>query len=169
MAKEYIHLNSSKIELCFTKSNTVGSHLIRSTLEEPVSHVCLMVENAVIHSNFYGVHVDFKKRFLTKNTVVYRIPLEFKFKDLQERLEYLMQFYSKYDWSGFCYFAWRAVLRKLLNIPFPHKNLLNNRKAYLCTEFASMVIDRKDHGITTPYQLYLELKGERPQNGRILH
>jgi hypothetical protein len=168
MADQYIRLDSEEIELCFTRSNNLGSRIIRNVLEEPVSHVCFMVENAVIHSNFYGVHVDLKKRFMTENIVVYRIPLKYKFPDLQERLQYLMQFYAPYDYTGFIYFAWRAVLRRFLGIPLPDKNKLNQKNAYLCTEFATMILDEKEHGIITPYQLYQRLL-QGGHDGRLLH
>ena len=162
-----IVITSDKIKLCFTRSNTVGSKIIQSVLEEPVSHVCFMTDNAVIHSNFLGVHIDFKQRFLTKNEIVYEIPLEYS--DLAERIRYIVQFYRRYDYGAFIYFSWRAVLRRLFNVPLPQKNLLNARNAYLCTEFATMVLKNQEHGILSPYQLYQKLTEKGGLDGRIFH
>lgn len=164
-----LNFQSEHMSILFTRSNSLASRLICGVLDEPVSHVCFLVENAIIHSNFLGTHVDFKQRFLKENQVIYRVEIEQDFSVLQQRLEELLQSYSSYDFSAFFYFGWRAILKKYLGIPFPLQNKLNTPKAYLCTEFATMILNKREHGIISPYQLYLKLEEEGAKDGRILN
>lgn len=152
------------MRLLFTKNNMPLSWLIRWGLDEPVSHVSFVFdEKLVFHSQLFGVHLAWFDTFKKSQTIVYEL-------DISGSLEYEESVYLSllgqvdgrpYDYKAFCYFMWRGLLKKVFGIPMPKTSIHNDKRAFLCTELAFVILkllklDEKeiDLSVTSPFQLF---------------
>jgi hypothetical protein len=142
------------MKILFTRKD---SDIICWALEEPVSHVALLVDDDnVLHITMTGVKYESLVSFLKKRRVVLRLdhygPVDLSIADKK------MVFY---DYLALCYFGYRALLRKFFGLKFPDKLVYNATNAYLCTEFLIKLICKKSNKMLTPMELYNKLyKGE---------
>jgi len=137
--------------ILFTKSNTIGSNLIRWVTDEPVSHVALRIGQSVYHSKFgRGITREPLEKFREKNVVVYRVTIYNAYFSGIER------YTGGYDYLALLFLGLRYLL------PFlPKVNLWQVTGMYLCTEYITKLINKEEDSMITPYQLYNELRSER--------
>ena len=159
-----------EFDVLFTRSNRIGSRLIRWALEEPVSHVAIRTQNTIIHSNFSGTHADWDNRWLNNNLVVYSVRVKMPFEETMYRLQNLMSNYAKYDFGAFLYFGYRALVSKITGTPIHGHNAWEARGAYLCTEFATkLLLGEEETNLVSPYQLYNRLRQIPIYTERTIH
>ena len=145
------------MRILFTKSDRIGSNLIRWGLEEPVSHVAMEVENLVLHSTWDGVDIDHIHTFLETREIVCSV--EIPELGWEKMLEIARKYEGRsYDFVGLLLFAGAALSRKFFGTPLPKYNTWNQKEAFLCTEIATMALFGRENGIITPYELYLRLE-----------
>jgi len=144
------------VRILFTKSDLIGSNTIRWGLEEPVSHVAIQFGNYVAHSTWGGVDIDHLTTFTKHRQIVFAVDIK---GDENKISELLSKYESKsYDFTGLIYFILMAVRRKLFGIALPKTNKWAKDNTFLCTELATKLVEGKENGIITPYELYLTLK-----------
>ena len=144
-----------------TKSHSILSILIRWAFNSKGSHILFSFDNDrwVVHSNLLGVNIRLFKNFMVGCTVVelieYQLDLELEEAIFQALLEQTSE--DSYDYPGFAYFIWRALLFKAFNIPLPKRNAWGKANMEICTEmigrlprWITNIPDDIDLGITTP-------------------
>lgn len=160
--------------LIWTSSKLPLSKLIQWAFNEPTSHFGIVFDNGIIfHSNLAGTHVEWFKTFTKKCEIVFSKYYDLSLEEEEQIFQNILTTYDdrSYDFIGFLYFGWRALLLKLFKKPLPEKNKWNSGKSYLCTELAGTLPDnivsnsvkKRDLSIITPYKLYLEID----KNGKI--
>lgn len=154
------------MKIIFTKNKKLGSKFIRWGLEEPVSHVAILFDNGfILHSHINGVEPVWGKTFLESNEVVFSLSYR-KQKSLNREMKLMGELLNKYDKAEYdlgslAYFVWRGFLRKFFNKPLPEENKWNNKKAFLCSGWATVLIKNKENDMITPYELYQRLKQDK--------
>lgn len=143
--------------ILFTTGHSPLSRAIRSRTGEPCSHVALECAGWVVHSNLFGVRVDLLVDFLQVADVVYELPVPMDAGMILSK--YLQYRHSGYDFGALMY----LFLRSIPGFKFilPEKNLWKSNGMFLCTEWATQVLQNKENSVITPYQLYLELSREQ--------
>lgn len=154
------------MKLLFTKNNTIFSKLIRYGLKEPVSHVVLQFNNGtIIHSDSFGVSIQWSNDYLKKNKVLFSIDYKVNVSD-EEIIEHIMNNVASrsYDFAAVMYFTWSVLLYKISGKWKTH-NEWNDKNNYMCTEMVQLlpgkiqdVLEGYDLSITSPYKLYNILK-----------
>lgn len=144
------------MRILFTKSDKIGSAIIRWGLEEPVSHVAVEAEGLVLHSTWSDVDIDSIETFLEHREIVYEIYIP---KLGVPELLGLTERYagSSYDFRGLVCFVKSALARKLFGTPLPKTACYNTPGAFLCTEIATVLMWGYENAAITPYELYLTL------------
>jgi hypothetical protein len=136
----------------FTRSNLLGSRIIRAVTGEEVSHCAILLSNTgVIHATPTGSAVVPLSEFKKVNTLVYLIAIP---RDTAIRVDFARN--KSYDWGAFCYLGLRLLLRKV-GIRLPKKNLWQTTGMYLCTELVSKAVLDKETELT-PLGLYNKLR-----------
>lgn len=114
------------MKIIFTKSNIIGSKIIRWVTQESVSHVAFLFDNkVVIHSSLFGVDIKWFKSYKEHNDVVFEInvPLEL---EKEERIwQSILDKWDSipYDYFTILKFGWSLVLRRLrINHDFKDAN-----------------------------------------------
>jgi len=123
------------MKLLFTRSQLPLSKLIRWGLNEPVSHVAILLdEKLVFQSNLLGVSIEGIYRLQKACEIVYVVDIPMKFCAEEDLYQLLLQQYDgkPYDFKAFAYFAWRTVLYKLFKKPYPNKNIWQDPNSFLC-------------------------------------
>ena len=117
------------MKILFTKSDLLGSKLIRAVTEEPVSHCAILHGDQVTHSTFYGVVTESYEEFAAVNEVVHSVEVK--------NAPILIKGHkgSCYDFGAFIYLG----LRLLFPLILPKKNLWQTTGMFLCTEFVTHV------------------------------
>lgn len=159
------------MRIVFTKSNLIGSKLIRWGLNEPTSHVAFVFdEKLVIHSSLNGVELAWFNTFCKKNDIVFHLKYDLPLEQEEEIYQSILNNYdsSGYDYKAYFYFAWCILKMKLFKTPLPKSNAWGSKGSFLCTEmittlpFWLLKVDSKDYGIVSPYALYQELLKKHP-------
>ena len=151
------------VTILFTKKDKWGSKLIRKVTGEPVSHCAILKGLKVIHSSWEkgGVTQESFFDFGGENQIVYHVDIPIK--NHEEFIKLLDKTYNKpYDILGFIYLG----LRLLFPSVAPKANLWQITGMFLCTEFVTYLLDKKEDSQITPYKLYLKLSEEVKQDGR---
>lgn len=152
--------------LLFTRSNKLGSRFICWLLQEPMSHVALRLSNGlVVHATMtQGLVIGWSSQFAQQNTILGGIILDFGNSEMSVLSRLLDKYYGRgYDWPSVVYLGWRGLLRRLAGIPFPSTNPLNRQYLMFCSEWAELVLGRKQDAMLTPYALYKQLVATIPQ------
>jgi hypothetical protein len=142
------------MQILFTRSNKIGSKIIRWGLGEPVSHAAIRYDDYVVHSYMHGVTMTHISEFLKHSEVVYTVTIPNNVPRLF-RL-FLRTSTASYDIGALLYLTLHFGLRKM-GIPSPKKNLWQTSGMYLCTEWVSSYLDGEEDSMITPYALYLRL------------
>ena len=139
----------------FTKSNKIGSKLIRALTEEPVSHCAIYLPDlgTVIHSNFSGVKTQSFSSFLKDNTIVYHVDVPSPGLQIPESYASV-----SYDYLAFIYFGFMLIWKKMTGIPVSKTNHWAQKRAFLCTELVTFILWGAEDSTLTPYGLYLALQ-----------
>lgn len=144
------------------KSHSILSVLIRWAFNSKGSHILFSFDNDkwVVHSNLIGVNIRLYENYMKKVTIVDSIDYQNLGLEGEEAIfQGLLKETSEqpYDYPGFAYFTWRAMLYKLFKIPLPKKNKWGKAEMHICTEmigrlpvWLTMVPKDIDLGITTP-------------------
>ena len=162
-----------EVAFVWTKNKTPTSALIQWGLDEPVSHFAIVRTfgepgtGVVMHQTFHGFGIQWYPTFLKEREIVLALtPTEpLTGPEWGQIRGPIMNKFSgtEYDKSGFLYFGFRAILRKLFNIPLPEKNLWGGEEEPLCTGVAKMLHQCRpewfsespaDFDIVSPYGLY---------------
>lgn len=156
------------MRVLFTRSNLLGSKIIRSLTGEDISHVALEMDGIVIHARFDGVEIEGLPHFLEHNEIVRAYSVV---GDNRKRFwEAMLLEGSKYDYKAFFSIGLRLILRKSLGIVIPSLSDWAIRRQYICTEFVDTILHICNTGgdtITesnrhiTPGELEAELR-DRP-------
>lgn len=123
------------MKIISTKNNSVVSHGIRSLSNSKASHVGFIVlDSFVIHSNFLGVRIEWKKTFLKQQTIVREIDYKMKSDEEFEWLSYVMnnKDETEYDFKAFVYFGYRLLLFRFFGKPIPLENKEGSGAGLLC-------------------------------------
>lgn len=148
------------IRILFTRSNLIGSKLIRWGLEEPVSHTAIEYDGLVFHANHLGVIIEPIGHFTKHSTVVYLVDVPDP--DGLTKLRRMTTKYwrAPYDGGSVAWLSIRALLKKI-GIKLKKANLWNSSSMFICHEWVTQVLDGAEDSNTTPYQLYLRLKEKK--------
>ena len=141
----------------FTASYSIMSRAIRHLTGEPCSHVALECDGWVVHSNLLGVRVDSLKEFSSHSQIRYSVPIPMTTGTILSN--YLEHRRAHYDFGALLYLGLRVI--PVVGHLLPKKNLWQSSGMYLCTEWATSVIDGKTDSMITPYQLYLRLESAK--------
>ena len=145
------------MQIIFTKSNKIGSKLIRWGLDEPVSHVAIRYDDYVVHSRGGGVEVQKLSEFLKHSEVVYSTKVA---KNVPRLFRLLLNTNkSRYDFGALLYLTVRTLCGKI-GISLPKKNLWQTSGMFLCTEWVTSYLEGKEDSMITPYNLYKKLENK---------
>lgn len=154
------------MKVAFTKSHLPLSKFIMWGLSEDCSHtVIIFDEKLVIHSNLFGVHVNFLESFKKHCTIVHEVELDLPLIAEENVYKNLIQLDGlDYDFKAFLYFCWRGILKMLFKIPLPKLNKFNS-SGILCTEIVQClrnIIDiPEDLSMYSPYMVYKYLESKK--------
>ncbi len=143
--------------ILLTTSKYPTSWLIRKLTGEDCSHcaVYLPEEDMVLHVNFLGFRGErlgnFRKHNEIKHQVVLANSEAVNTIDLTEKYGHV-----RYDFKALLYSGFR-ILFKMVGIRLPKVNLWQTTGMFLCTEFVTDLIDKKEDSLITPHQLYNKL------------
>jgi len=145
------------MKILFVKGHTLFSSSICWVAKEPISHVAIQLGEFVFHSNLLGVHIETAKRFTATCDVIYYLEAP---EGTPQMLLQAIDLYDGdvYDFGAFIFLGICLWLNRRFNVPMPKRNLWSDRNAFLCTEWATAVINHKADSMITPFGLYLELK-----------
>jgi len=144
-----------------TKSHSILSILIRWAFGSKGSHILFSFDNDrwVVHSNLLGVNIRLFKNYIKKCTIVDQLEYDMDPEAEEMIFQALLSETSEddYDWPGFAYFTWRALLYKALHIPLPKRNAWGQAHMEICTEMIGRLPrwitdlpEGVDLGMTTP-------------------
>jgi hypothetical protein len=137
-------------EILFTRSDKIGSKVIRGVTKEEVSHVAISYMGYVIHANFQkGVHVQKLKDFCEDNEIVYKVPVK-------ATKSQILKILSEYIGSKYDYLAFFLLGLRLLKVLPMKVDIRQITGSFLCTEFVTQFIYDEER-LLTPGQLYKEL------------
>ncbi len=143
-----------RVNILFTASNAIGSHIIRGVTKESLSHVGIHINDVVIDSTIlHGVRLQPYTEFISNKTKVISIPWDISGVHLWNLNCKVGQSYDK---LGLLYLGLRYVIPAL-----PKKNLWQTTGMFLCTEFVTDILEGKEDSMITPYKLYLKLIGSK--------
>lgn len=118
------------------RSDAVGSQVIRWGLREDASHLAIQVNESVFHSSVHGVAevglADFMDLYETVRGVAVKVT-DRQADGIESELRALCG-HVRYDYTALAYFAWRAALKRALDLPIPSRSLGDRRDAMLCVE-----------------------------------
>lgn len=155
----------------FSRKEKWGSKLISwasnkiTPIENCPSHVALLVNNKWVFESTLdkNVRVISYKKWKKINIETHKLKCsqERTFQELKNVLKPLKG--KKYDWLGIIYFSYRILLNFLFQVKIPKHNKLEQKNAYFCCE-AVGELTKTDYSMTTPAQLYLNLKSQLEEN-----
>lgn len=153
------------ISILFTTSEKPMAKLIRWATGEDCSHVAILWDETVVHSNWKGVHSEHTSEFLKENRVVHTIPVS---EDSQEDVDRFLRVLSQpnrspYDFGALLFCGIMLFSRKALGLTkWPKQNLWQSSGMYLCTEFVTEYLYGESDALITPHKLYERIL----ENGR---
>jgi hypothetical protein len=141
-----------KAFIFFTKSDKIGSKLIRSITKEPVSHCAIYVPTFgfVWHATIPKITATSLNAFIKDHTIVGCREIELT-PDQVTHMRGLKGSY--YDLFTLFYVGLRMLLRSC-GMKIPKADLRVISGMYMCTEFVQTTIDMANEPYMTPYQLY---------------
>lgn len=144
------YIRNHKMHVLFTKGNNIFSRVIRWALRSDISHVAILKDGLVYHSNLKGVHIQPLDRFIDKAKIVKTIPYSIE----QGRLlEVISQEWGKpYDCVAFWWLGIRAIFSRA-GIKLPKADVRQITGMYICTELVTQVLIGEERQLT-PDQLY---------------
>jgi hypothetical protein len=138
--------------ILFTKSDKIGSKMIREVTREPVSHCAVYVPSMgfVWHSTIPKVEAVAYPQFIKKCDVVYSVEVDIT----GEQLNAIREIHGKaYDYLSFFMVGFRILMRKI-GLWVPKVDLRGLSSVYLCTELVERAVGIPNNPYITPYKLY---------------
>lgn len=127
------------MSLVWTKSDKIGSRIIRWCTGSNSSHMAWVMDNRIVfHSTFSrGVHLLWLHNFLSINQCTNRLDFNLPL-DSEERLySALIRLESKgYDYGAFIYLGFRYLLYGVFKTPLPDSNKWSSSNRFICLELA---------------------------------
>lgn len=139
------------MSLVWTKSDKIGSKLIRWCTGSSSSHMAWIMDSRIVfHSTFSrGVHLTWLHNFLNINQVVHRIDFDLTLPDEESIYQSLIYLESRgYDYGAFFYLGFMYLKYKIFGTPLPPKNKWSSSNRYICLEMAKSL---KVIGLEIPY------------------
>jgi hypothetical protein len=139
------------INILFTKSDLIGSDIIRLVTGEPVSHVALEEDGWVVHMRSSGLVVEPLEIFTRYNEIVHSIrglELGMSWEDIAVKY-----WDTRYDHGALVGLGLRLMFPYIV----PKKNILNVSGMFLCTELVTAVLGGEPDPMITPHKLYVRL------------
>lgn len=158
------------MKLMWVTSNRIGSKLIRWGLDSDCSHfaICFdegevdsfdVAQGIAFHSYGHGTQLEWLKSFLCRNYVMHAIeliePLSLEREEAVYKAILNTEADRPYDYAALAWFAWRAVMAKLLGVDISGINRWQRPEARLCTGIAPAVLQAL--GVKLPTTLDVEL------------
>lgn len=154
------------MKLIWTKSKLPLSVLIRNFLGSDCSHFAIVFESRgsglMFESNLLGTHPRFYKTALKHMEVVHELDIILTIEQENDIWDEIVEKFDgrKYNYKGFLYFCYRAILKKLFKMPLPDKNIFSQPGTYLCDQIfeALGILSKEEIGIdlamVSPQHLY---------------
>jgi hypothetical protein len=146
----------------FTRSNKIGSRVIRSLTGEDISHVALETgEGVVVHSTFSNIHIDTVEHFRHNNEIVRSYQYVGPGSSALWEKRALSLEGGHYDYLAFFGTGFRLLMLKTVGWAVPALAHWATKGTYMCTEFVDTIIgDRESNGQITPGQLEMQLRSK---------
>jgi len=155
------------MRIIFTKSDSIMSKMIMGATGEPCSHCAIQYGPVIIHSNLWGVHIEWAALFFQKAEIVAEIPLLPEQENLTKLHLLLMQTnHSYYDVGALLYLGLKFSLRNLFKISLPQVNLWQDKHLFLCTELVSKFWFGQANSLVAPYELYNMIREDYERTAR---
>lgn len=147
------------LQLYFTKSNKIGSKIIRWVTGEPCSHVAIQINDYfVAHMTLGGFRIEHIEQFSEHLTIVSRIALDYPHEILMQQLGAYRS--PGYDFKAILWLGCALLMRRLTGYRFNIKrNPWQDPHRFDCTEFATWLLDKRSDSVITPWGLYIKLHG----------
>lgn len=120
-----------------SKSNTIGSHLIRKCTGSKSSHFLMVFDDQlVLHSKLIsGVGLEWFDTWKKHNEIVWSFGLALPLEKEEEIYQTLLHENDEkdYDYAAFVYWPFALAKAKLLGQSMPLSNPWGSRKGLLCT------------------------------------
>lgn len=139
--------------ILFTRGDTWWSDIICSVLDEPVSHVAVLRDNIVYHSDLLGVRKELYEEFAERQSSIISVGVG-RIDNLEER--YSQYRHYSYDVLAMLFIGLSFIVRRFLPVPLPKANLWEVTGMFICTEWVTKVLGKVDSMIT-PWGLYKKL------------
>lgn len=159
----------------YSLNKKIGSRLIRWGTKRawqwegdvPSHYFILFFRRIVVEARLEsGVHITYWRDFLKKNKVI-RLYVPIGERESIEKRTALFDrlldtVYGKcYDTPALIYFAWRVILYKFFNKPYPSTNKWHSPDRYFCDELYTE-ISGKDMSMVSPNDLMIDMES-RPE------
>lgn len=161
------------MKLIWTTGNSILSKFIRWLFNEQCSHFAIIFDDKIVfHSNLTGVHLNWSSNFLNHNKIIHILEKNDLSIEQEENIyqNCLPLEGNPWDFKAGIYLMYRGLLYKFLNIPFPSKNYLGDKKWFFCTELGNVLeslypgIINENLDLRTPEMLYKLLKEKYGEN-----
>ena len=146
-----------KDTILFTKGKTWWSNLICEILQEPLSHVAVLRNGSVYHSDLLGVRKESEAVYMARQEKVIKVDVKY-ITDLEEKYE--EHKHSWYDFGGMLFLGLSFLARRYLKIPLPKSNLWQASGMFICTEWVTKTLG-KVNSLITPWGLYKQTSKEK--------
>lgn len=148
------------LRILFTKKDSSSfSSLIRYITKEPYSHCAVQIGHIVFHSNWKGVNADYYTSFIKENTIAesYLCINAEAYKAYKEKIMRLFIEHdtSLYDYGALLFLAIKFILK--LDIK---SNLWQNNRDFICTEWVSKVLFKRQSSMLSPKALSDKINNE---------
>ena len=125
---------------------------------EKVSHVALSFGPFVVHSVLLGVQttywLSFEKKYTVEAMLTPPEPVSVDIDSIVERYDG-----SPYDFGGLLYLGLYYFCKNRLGLRIPGGNYWASKRRFMCTEFASQVLESQQESMVSPKDLeYLLVK-----------
>lgn len=143
----------------FTRSELIGSKLIRALTGEDISHVAIETsEQFVVHATFTNIILEDLKRFIQVNKIVRSYKYIGKADTRIWEYRALCLEGKNYDMLAFFGAGLRLLMLKLFSWYIPALGHWASKGKYICTEFVATVTgDKEVNDQITPVELEKQL------------
>lgn len=146
------------MRVIFTRSNKIGSRIIRLVTGEPVSHVAIgftSTMDMVAGMTFSGLTIESSEKFLAAHEIYAAYTVDAPTLIVWDRIK--SQIPRGYDFPGMIWLGLAILCRRAFGFKIK-RNPWNKKDLSFCTEFADMVLGTEDGAIVTPGELLAKLE-----------
>jgi hypothetical protein len=159
------------LKLLWVKANKPGSQVIRWGLDSDCSHFAICfdegdgLDGIVFHSYGKGTQLEWMKDFLKKYEIVhaleYRQAMDLETEEAAYKAILDEEANRDYDYPAMGWWAWRALLKKIFNIPISKTNNWQSARKRLCTgifpavcKALKVTLTQFDAEMVKPHEMY---------------